>query len=470
MIVDRVVVKASARGRIAESVESGVALGKGVLHVVREQPDVPESQWETVRHSLHLACDRCGRSFEQLTPHNFSFNSPLGWCPACEGLGTQTGANPAALLHDAKLTLCDGAVALWPNVQHQVSQWMLQALSAGTGLPIDVPFDQLNARHRRIIMHGCGDQWFDVYPAGQRPAARLFQFQFKGLYPALEEAARLSPSLRTRLEHLIDQVECSVCGGSRLRDDAAAVRFQGQTIDELCRLPMGQLQQDLTRWKLSTRDRKIAGELLREIKNRVEFLNDVGLHYLTLARGAATLSNGEAQRIRLASQLGSGLCGVLYVLDEPTIGLHPRDNARLLAALHKLRDLGNTLIVVEHDREVIAGSDYICDFGPAAGKHGGEIVAQGTPRQARGTHDLADRPLPERHQGHSDSRESPHAHAQPAAVETTRKRRGRRRAASHAARCTGHSSGRLRPDSGSRCSVPGTTICEMFTPDSRWAP
>ncbi len=223
-----------------------MALGKGVLHVVREQPDVPESQWETVRHSVHLACDRCGRSFEQLTPHNFSFNSPLGWCPICEGLGTQTGANPAALLHDAKLTLCDGAVALWPNVQHQVSQWMLQALSAGTGLPIDVPFDQLNARHRRIIMHGCGDQRFDVYPAGQRTAARLFQFQFKGLYPALEEAARLSPSLRTRLEHLIDQVECAVCGGSRLRDDAAAVRFQGQTIDELCRLPMEQLQQGLT--------------------------------------------------------------------------------------------------------------------------------------------------------------------------------------------------------------------------------
>ena len=316
-----------------------------------------------------------------MTPHNFSFNSPLGWCRACEGLGTQTGANPAALLRDAKLTLREGAVALWPNVQHQVSQWMLQALSTLTGLPIDEPFDQLSARHRRIVMHGCGDQWFDVYPAGERTRRPLFRFQFKGLYPALEEAARLSPSLRSRLEHLIDQVECSVCGGSRLRDDAAAVRFQGRTIDELCRLPLGQLQQEIARWKLSARDRKIAGELLREVKNRTQFLNDVGLHYLTLARERATLSNGEAQRIRLASQLGSGLCGVLYVLDEPTIGLHPRDNKRLLAALHKLRDLGNTLIVVEHDRDIIAGSDSICDFGPAAGKYGGEIVAQGTPRQ-----------------------------------------------------------------------------------------
>ena len=195
-------------------------------------------------------------------------------------------------------------------------------------------------------MHGLPDKWLDVRPdeaSSEEPP--LFRYQFKGLYPALEEAARLSPSLRSRLEHLIDEVACSVCGGSRLRDDAAAVRFQGATIDQLCRRPLGELQQDIERWKLSGRAKRIAGELLREVKNRVEFLNDVGLHYLTLARGAATLSNGEAQRIRLASQLGSGLCGVLYVLDEPTIGLHPRDNARLLAALHKLARSGEY-----HDR------------------------------------------------------------------------------------------------------------------------
>ena len=390
VVIDRVVVKPGSRRRIAESVEQGVALGRGALHVVQESPTLPEPQWETVRHSVHLACDRCGRSFEPLSPHHFSFNSPLGWCPTCEGLGTQTGANPAALLQDPKLALQDGAVALWPNVAYPLSQRMLRALAAGTGLPLDVPYEQLGARHRRLIMHGCGEQWFDVFPVNDFPggevadrsaANRLFQFQYKGLYPALEEASRLSPSLRGRLEHLIDEVDCSVCSGSRLRDDAAAARFQGHTIDELCRLPLGPLQEELRQWKLSPRDRKIAGELLREVKNRVEFLNDVGLHYLTLARGAATLSNGEAQRIRLASQLGSGLCGVLYVLDEPTIGLHPRDNRLLLRALHKLRDLGNTLIVVEHDREVIEGSDYVCDFGPAAGKLGGEIVAQGTPRQ-----------------------------------------------------------------------------------------
>ena len=385
VIVDRAVVKTSSRRRIAESVEQGVALGKGVLQVARENPELPETQWEVVRHSVHLACDQCGRSFEPLSPHHFSFNSSLGWCPTCEGLGTQMGANPAALLQDPKLALQEGAVALWPHVTLSLSQRMLRALSAGAGLPVDVPFEQLSARHRRMVMHGCGDQWFDVFvgdkPTDGNSSGRLFQFQYKGLYPALEEASRLSPSLRGRLDFLIDEVECSVCGGSRLRDDAASARFQGRTIDELCRLPLGQLQEELRQWKLLPRDRKIAGELLREVKNRVEFLNDVGLHYLTLARGAATLSNGEAQRIRLASQLGSGLCGVLYVLDEPTIGLHPRDNRLLLNALHKLRDLGNTLIVVEHDREVIEGSDYVCDFGPAAGKLGGEIVAQGTPRQ-----------------------------------------------------------------------------------------
>ncbi|MBW3598876.1 MAG: ATP-binding cassette domain-containing protein, partial [Planctomycetes bacterium] len=200
-------------------------------------------------------------------------------------------------------------------------------------------------------------------------------------YPALEEASRLSPMFRARLERFVDEVECSACGGSRLRDDAGAVRFREKSLDDLGRLPLGELQAEVEKWNLSAREQKIAGELVREVVSRVQFLNDVGLSYLSLSRTAASLSNGEAQRIRLASQLGSGLCGVLYVLDEPTIGLHPRDNTRLLKALHKLRDLGNTLIVVEHDREVIEGADYLCDFGPGAGRHGGTIVAEGKPKQ-----------------------------------------------------------------------------------------
>ena len=179
----------------------------------------------------------------------------------------------------------------------------------------------------------------------------------------------------------MDEVDCTVCGGSRLRDDAAAMRFRGRTIDEICRQPLGKMLADLLAWEPTATERKIAGEVYREICNRTQFLVDVGLDYLTLARPAPSLSGGEMQRIRLAAQVGSGLCGVLYVLDEPTIGLHPRDNARLLNALKKLRDLGNTLLLVEHDREVIAHADKLLDFGPAAGRHGGQIVAEGSPEQ-----------------------------------------------------------------------------------------
>src|SRR5206468_7704424 len=235
------------------------------------------------------------------------------------------------------------------------------------------------------ILHGTGEQWFEVQESRiQGPKSKVkngpaFRFQYKGLYPAIDEASRLAPSMRIKLEHLVGEVDCSTCDGSRLRDDAAAVRFRGHTIGELGKLPLAELEAQINAWKLSKSEQKIAGELLREITGRVQFLLDVGLDYLSLSRPAASLSNGEAQRIRLASQLGSGLCGVLYVLDEPTIGLHPRDNTKLLRALHKLRDLGNTLLVVEHDREVIEHCDRILDFGPGAGKQGGTIVAEGTP-------------------------------------------------------------------------------------------
>ena len=383
VVLDRVIVKEEARSRIAGSVEQALALGKGVMHVAYAQDDVPEPKWKVVPHSQHLACRECNRSFEPLTPHSFSFNSPLGWCPSCEGLGVQTGANPAALLSDPKLTLAEGALALWPDLAKPYAQAMLESLSAGTNVPLDVPFDQLPHKQRRTILYGAEEQWFDVLPPGStaKKAKPLFRFQFKGLYPALEEASKLSPLLRIRLEQLVADVECSTCGGSRLRDDASAVKFRGQTIGDIGRMPLGQLQKTINDWNLSERERKIAGELLREIMGRLQFLLDVGLDYLSLSRPAATLSNGEAQRIRLASQLGSGLCGVLYVLDEPTIGLHPRDNTRLLGALHKLRDLGNTLIVVEHDREVIEHCDHLLDFGPRAGRLGGEIVASAHPTE-----------------------------------------------------------------------------------------
>ena len=379
VVLDRVAIKRAQRSRLADSVEAALALGRGVLHVAWVDDERPEPEWRVDVHSQHLACGECGRSFERLAPHHFSFNSALGWCPSCQGLGTQTGANPAALLHDAKLTLSAGAVALWPDAGSPMFQAMLAALERRLGVPADVPFEQLGPRERRLVMHGADDRWITV-PHPDGPAERVwFRFQYKGLYPALDEASRLSPALRGRLEHLVDEIECSACGGSRLRDDAAAFRLRGRTLDELNRQPLGPLLDWFTAWKPSATERKIAGELVREVVNRLRFLVDVGLDYLTLGRPAPTLSGGEAQRIRLASQVGSGLTGVLYVLDEPTIGLHPRDNRRLIQALGRLRDLGNTLLLVEHDKEVIEGADQLLDFGPAAGAGGGQVVARGTP-------------------------------------------------------------------------------------------
>jgi excinuclease ABC subunit A len=383
VIVDRVTVHgdANSRSRIAGSVETCLSLGKGVLRVAFPVDGVAEQRWPLETHSQHFACDHCGRSFEPLTPHSFSFNSPLGWCRECEGLGTQVGANPAALLRDPKLTLAGGAVALWPNPKSQLFGRMLAALATHSGFRTDVPFDQLSARERRTVMQGAGEEWIDVPASGTANTQGSFRFQYKGLYPALEEAARLSPAMRGQLDHLVDEVECSICDGSRLNELAAAVRLRDKTIGELCRLPLATLLEEFKAWQPTGDEKKIAGDLLREIRNRLEFLVDVGLEYLTLGRPAPTLSGGEAQRIRLASQVGSGLCGVLYVLDEPTIGLHPRDNRRLLGALQKLRDLGNTLLVVEHDREVVASADRLLDFGPGAGEFGGQIVAHGTPEQ-----------------------------------------------------------------------------------------
>ncbi|HVT28067.1 MAG TPA: excinuclease ABC subunit UvrA, partial [Lacipirellulaceae bacterium] len=396
VIVDRVVVRPDARSRIAGSVENALSLGRGVVHVAHPDDNLAEPRWPVRVHSQHLACEKCGRSFDTLSPHNFSFNSSLGWCPACEGLGTQIGANPAALLRDANLTLAKGALLVWPDVSLPVSQHMLSALSAHTGVPINVPYNDLSPRQRRTLLFGTGDDWIEVGKRGRDSFSRskseqqaavaagkvsrpLFRFQYKGLYPALEEASKLSPRLRSLLEQFVGEIDCSECGGSRLRDDAAAVRLRDRTLDQIGRTPLGELLAQVKKWKLAANEKKVAGELIREIENRLTFLVDVGLDYLTLGRSAPTLSGGEAQRIRLASQVGSGLCGVLYVLDEPTIGLHPRDNARLVAALKKLRDLGNTLVIVEHDREVIANSDGLVDFGPGAGRLGGRIVASGEP-------------------------------------------------------------------------------------------
>ena len=387
VLIDRIEVKSKNKSRIASGIENALALGKGELRVTLCDDAKPELRWKTDSFSQHFSCPKCGASFTPLTPNHFSFNSSLGWCPDCEGIGTQMGADLSVFIEDDKLSLSQGAVNLWPGVSIPLFKRMLDAFAHQTGVPIDVPFNELAGRHKRVVLQGYGKNWIPVYKTvsgKNRKNAQPeldFQFQYAGLYPTLDVASRIMPGLRGRLSGLRAEIECPSCGGSRLRPDASAVRLKGRSVDELERMPLDKLYDEFKNWKLTAAEQKIAGEIRQEILNRVKFLLDVGLDYLTLSRPASSLSGGEMQRIRLASQIGSGLCGVLYVLDEPTIGLHPRDNAKLLKALRNLRDIGNTVLVVEHDKEIIAGADEVLDFGPKAGIYGGELVAQGTPKR-----------------------------------------------------------------------------------------
>ncbi|MCH7813480.1 MAG: excinuclease ABC subunit UvrA [Planctomycetes bacterium] len=332
-----------------------------------------------------LACDRCGTSYDELTPHHFSFNARLGWCPSCEGLGTQRGASPAAIAVHPTRSLLAGALAGWSAEQVAADDGRLALLIDGLarhiGFDPDTPWTRLTEAQQMAVLQGCGADWIDL-PEADGCWTGL-RFRWRGFFPSINRATRSSWQYRKRLEELVTEVPCEACGGDRLRPEARAVKLFGRSIQEICHLPLDEALTFFTGQKLNRRQQRIAGELLHEISSRLRFLVDVGLEYMTLHRGAATLSGGESQRIRLASQLGCGLTGVLYVLDEPTIGLHPRDNRRLITALDKLRDLGNTLLIIEHDREVIDSADHVLDFGPGAGSEGGQIVAQASPRALR---------------------------------------------------------------------------------------
>ena len=405
-MIDRVTAEPADRSRLAQSVEAAFDAGGGTMLVARcidghDGQPLDEPDWPVEVLSRRLACPACGRGFKPLEPRQFSFNSPLGWCPSCDGLGTRTGVDRKALVRDAALSLAEGALDLWPALDgpqgRRIGRAMLEALCATTGLPINVPLADLSGIQQRVLFEGTGEKWIPVPRASQEapsasagttrpittpratPSTPWFSFRFKGLEAACEEAARLVVGLRGKVDAVMDEVPCSECGGSRLADVASAVTLWGRTLDVWGRMPLGRLRQELATIALSDADRKIAGDLLRELNARVSFLVDVGLEYLDMARPAGSLSGGELQRIRLAAQVGSGLTGVLYVLDEPTIGLHPRDTHRLITALGKLRDLGNTILVVEHDRDVVATADYALDFGPGSGREGGQIVAHATP-------------------------------------------------------------------------------------------
>ena len=398
VVVDRVTVRSRQRSRIADSVEAALEMAHGVMRVASVDDTRDETDWKVESFSLFRACETCGRSFEELTPNNFSFNSPLGWCDDCEGLGVQQGTDLSVLIDDPQRSLQDAAIAVWPDpATLPLFASMLQAMAETVELRLDVPFAQLDPLHRRMVLYGTGDRWFEVRkvegrgsrgkgkktsPQPSAPGPQpSFRFQYKGLFPAVQEASRVSYQHRRQLAELVGEIPCPACDGSRVRDDAANVRFQKVTLQQICDMPLEQALGLLKKIRLTGSDRKVAGDLLEEARSRLSFLVEVGLEYLTLSRSLPTLSGGETQRIRLAGQIGRALTGVLYVLDEPTIGLHPRDNTRLIGALRRLRDLGNTLILVEHDREVIKAADRVYDFGPGAGRFGGTITEQGTPAQ-----------------------------------------------------------------------------------------
>ena len=317
-------------------------------------------------------------TFQELTPQNFSYNSPLGWCPACQGLGTERGTGQSAIISNPNLSLWERAISFWPDPrQNRLFARMLLALTTELGIDAEKPWYQLAPLQQRSVMYGL-DREVTVPPESNQPG---FRFIHKGIYPAIEEATRVSYTHRALFQDLVGERPCSVCGGDRVRDDAAAVRLDDKTLPQLCKLPLTEALEFLKGIKLTKEQKKYAGDLLSEAIHRLEFLVEVGLHYLSLDRSMPTLSGGESQRIRLAGQIGRALTGVLYVLDEPTIGLHPRDNGRLIGALHRLRDLGNTVVLVEHDREVLEAADRLYDFGPGSGRHGGQITAEGTPAE-----------------------------------------------------------------------------------------
>lgn len=371
VIVDRLVIKRDIRSRLTDSVETALKLSDGILKIIIVDG-------EDVLFSEHAACLKCGKSFPPLSPQRFSFNSPMGMCPKCSGLGTIMDTDLAMVLRDPALTLGEGALKFLGVMNDNRKGWAYRRVSRlgqKVGFDLDTPWKKLSAKAQEAILYGS-------------PVRRLEEkadfFRVRGWIGILNDIRRLflqtkSEGMRRWYSQFFRHVTCPVCDGNRLNESARAVRFHSQNITTVCQWSVHDILEWIDSLTFTPTEAAIASELLKEIKARLGFLRDVGLHYLTLNRGAPTLSGGEAQRIRLASQIGSGLVGVLYILDEPSIGLHARDTSRLLGTLKRLRDLGNTVIVVEHDPETISAADFIVDMGPGAGHQGGNVVAAGKP-------------------------------------------------------------------------------------------
>ena len=379
VIVDRLAVKDTARRRLTDSVETALGLSGGV--VILDLVDLPAGDQHRERmYSEHLACLYDDLSFDELEPRSFSFNSPWGACPDCTGLGTKLEVDPELIVPDESASLADGALAPWSS--GHLSDYfirLIEALGETIGFRTDTPWAKLPARARQALLRGYDGQ-IHVRYRNRYGRERAYYTTFEGVIRWVERrhAEAESDSSREKFAGYMREVPCPSCGGARLKPVSLAVTVDGRSISELCAMPVGDLAKQLLTLELSGRDEQIAGRIIKEVNARLGFLLDVGLDYLSLDRASATLAGGEAQRIRLATQIGSGLVGVLYVLDEPSIGLHQRDNHRLLETLLRLRDLGNTLIVVEHDEDTIRAADWVVDIGPRAGEHGGHIVVAGT--------------------------------------------------------------------------------------------
>lgn len=378
VVVDRLSVSAESRRRLTDSVETALGLGHG--YVVLDFVDVDDDDPNRERiYSEHLACPRDGLSFEELEPRSFSFNSPFGACPECSGLGTTREVDVELVVPDPDMSLADGAISPWSR--GTVSGYfarLLEAIAEELDVDLDTPWRKIPAKARKTILNGHPDQ-IHVQYRNRYGRRRSYYTEYEGVIPYVKRrhAEAETDASRERFEGYMREVPCESCGGTRLKPLSLAVTMAGKSIADVAALPIGEAAEVLRDLKLSDRDAAIASRVLKEVNERLQFLVDVGLHYLSLDRAAGTLAGGEAQRIRLATQIGSGLVGVLYVLDEPSIGLHQRDNHRLIETLVRLRDLGNTLIVVEHDEDTIRTADWVVDIGPGAGEHGGQIVVNG---------------------------------------------------------------------------------------------
>ena len=383
IVVDRLVIRDDIARRLTDSVEiaSGLSGGLVVINVVGEDRDILFSQ--------NYACEDCGVSIEELTPRMFSFNNPYGACPTCTGLGSQLKVDPDLVIPNKNLSILEGAITAsgWSNIKSDgISRMYFDALSKKYRFKLDTPVKDLSKEVMDVILYGTRGEELTLHYDQPRGKGTLHQ-PFEGICNNLERRYKetQSDAMRRELEDCMSECPCPTCQGRRLRKESLAVTVGGLDIDTFCHKSVTQALDFVDHLELSETQMMIAERILKEIKNRLGFLQSVGLQYLTLSRGAGSLSGGESQRIRLATQIGSSLMGVLYILDEPSIGLHQRDNDKLLATLQNLRDLGNTLLVVEHDEDTMRAADYIIDVGPGAGVHGGEIVAAGTPEEVMNT-------------------------------------------------------------------------------------